>query len=438
MVLVENQRSSEVNDLRLTNTQKKSKTTLKLVIFSFFNIFIIYRINILFLPFYMEILGVIGLVILLFNRKHLTNFVVKIFIVILALIIWAFATIILHSSEEYSYIKFLFSLIYKIGLTYFSFYIFKKTFKQDATLKTYFKSYVLSSLLYFFSTLLLIMFEPLNKFWVGTVVPRNPLVDEGYFFRISISGFSGFDEVSLYAISLFMAAYLISDCANLKKNNGIYKAGYIVLSLGCLLYGRISLVSIALSLIALFFMHNSKKRAINFFVFLILLFLILFVSFWLVSLVNEMFSHWFKWACEPLLSLFSGTDIGSLESLKDMFIMPPFRTFLFGDGQYLDGTKYYMGIDVGYLRAIYFYGILGLLMNAYLIFILMRKIRIFFPNKEMIVTLIVLGLNILIYEFKGVMWDSSILYLMFIIFLGIDRKHKNREAIYNVDYKNAV
>jgi len=70
-----------------------------------------------------------------------------------------------------------------------------------------------------------------------------------------------------------------------------------------------------------------------------------------------------EWILELFVNFIDG-DIGtsSTNKLFTMFFVPEVLTFLFGDGYYVTSEGgYYMGTDVGYLRLILFFGVVGVL-----------------------------------------------------------------------------
>ncbi|MES2139006.1 MAG: hypothetical protein V4511_04820 [Bacteroidota bacterium] len=71
-----------------------------------------------------------------------------------------------------------------------------------------------------------------------------------------------------------------------------------------------------------------------------------------------------------------GGDTETLSQLKDMYIWPSsLRTYIIGDGYYTNPTPhplYYMNTDVGYLRLIYYFGLIGMLSYVFLQFSVIR------------------------------------------------------------------
>ena len=123
----------------------------------------------------------------------------------------------------------------------------------------------------------------------------------------------------------------------------------------------------------------------------------------------------------------SSTDI-----LKTMYIFPEnIKTWFIGDGYFADpsvfdpyfiGKSYsafYMGIDVGYLRFIYYFGLLGLI--AFIVYFVKVTCLCInrFPDYKILFFLIV-SINFIIW-FKV----STDIFLVFALFLCIDKKDNN-------------
>src|SRR5699024_7906750 len=96
----------------------------------------------------------------------------------------------------------------------------------------------------------------------------------------------------------------------------------------------------------------------------------LFLLFTVVQFFNPTLSYWYAWIMEPIINLFSTGEFTttSTQTLVEMYITPSFRTFMMGDGYYFSplGTGYYMGVDAGLVRPLFFFGI-GNVLIAYTI-----------------------------------------------------------------------
>lgn len=73
--------------------------------------------------------------------------------------------------------------------------------------------------------------------------------------------------------------------------------------------------------------------------------------------------------------------------MKEMYVWPDsISTYIWGDGRFYETAGdpfggYYMGVDIGFIRLIYYFGIFGLLAFYWLQFKAVKMIgKIFFTN----------------------------------------------------------
>ena len=398
----------------------KKQDEWKLYLFSFLNLFFLFRLEFAFFPHILKVVSVIGIFIGIFKYRLTKDFHFLILIMlILVTALWAVIVLLINNSTDYSYWTMLVALLYKIGLGVFSWFTFSIFFQEKATLKRYASSIVVTCLFLLVSTVILLLIPSFSDFWIGSVVSRNPLLDEGYFYRKSILGYTGFDEATVYSISFFCAAYLLVDKVN--KNEKIHwlLIAYCVLMCGSLLYARVTLSSALISMIFAFAIVQDKKKFMNIFSHILLGIFAAFTLAFFISQGNDAVRLWFNWAVQPIVALFSGDGdgFGSLGSLINMIRMPSLRTFIIGDGYYILPSGYYMQTDIGYLRAIYYFGIFGTLLNyaivVYLAYMICRSCK---WEKSIALLMSAVLLNMILLEFKGVMWDGIIGYLIVFYF----------------------
>ena len=90
-------------------------TSPKLLIFSFINIFLIFRVEIIFLPYFLEILAVVVLFCALLKNYNRRFSNVGDFIFLYLLLICLALTTIIINSGEYAYLRKLISIVYKLA-----------------------------------------------------------------------------------------------------------------------------------------------------------------------------------------------------------------------------------------------------------------------------------------------------------------------------------
>lgn len=152
--------------------------------------------------------------------------------------------------------------------------------------------------------------------------------------------------------------------------------------------------------------------------------------------INQNFKEDIRFAFEGFFSLWEKGewDVSSNDRLKNMFVFPDnTKTWLIGDGYienpyfrdpYYTGPRYggyYMGTDVGYLRFIFYFGLIGL--SFFLMFfgkatqICMRRFKGYG-----LLFLLILSVNLI-----GWVKVSTDIFLVFALFLCID-SNENAEA----------
>lgn len=151
---------------------------------------------------------------------------------------------------------------------------------------------------------------------------------------------------------------------------------------------------------------------------------------------NEAFHLNMRFAFEGFFSLIEqGTwEVDSNEALKSMYVYPEtLKTWIIGDGYFSSAQKdlyyigeitygYYMGTDVGYLRFIFYFGLLGLMaFSAFLIktaIVCSKKI----PNSGGIMFLL-LATNFIVW-FKV----STDIFLVFALFLCLPQQASEEDV----------
>lgn len=149
--------------------------------------------------------------------------------------------------------------------------------------------------------------------------------------------------------------------------------------------------------------------------------------------INQNFKEDIRFAFEGFFSLWEKGewDVGSNERLKNMFVFPDnTKTWLIGDGYMenpyyrdpyyigLNRGGYYMGTDVGYLRFIFYFGLIGL--SFFLMFfgkatqICIRRFKGYG-----LLFLLILSVNLI-----GWIKVSTDIFLVFALFLCIDSNEK--------------
>lgn len=243
--------------------------------------------------------------------------------------------------------------------------------------------YICANVLYVISTLIICAIPELHNFF-ATEIYMNPVAQEAvqlsfYYSRIGWSGFSNYIPSASCSIGVILC--ILNILKSNYKNNSNVKL-YIAISLlliGNLCYARTGVIASLLCLaLHILFMIIKKKNVM----------IVLYTSIFVCLLVlvgvylnnnNELVRLWFSWAFAQVNSYLETGDYrtASVDSLLSMYNkIPDWEVFLLGDGRYgsIEDGGFYMGVDIGWLRSLYYYGFFFSLI-AYLALIpLLKKI----------------------------------------------------------------
>lgn len=282
---------------------------------------------------------------------------------------------------------------------------------------------------YVFFTLVLLI-PTVRNFWKSIVYiseGNSDLVESiVYYTRFGLQGFSGYGQTiccSIAGLCFWM----------LKLHN--YKISWFyfaLLFIGSACYGRVGLLA-NIILFGYFSVASIKFKKKKYVLLLVVGGVSLFVG---LALYIEYFSssyNAFSWMLEPLVNLMKGNKqlSGSSSQLKKMYIFD-FNSFtlLFGDALYLDpnGNGYYRHTDVGFLRVMY-YGGLILLLTYYvsqLIFLWGLFVNLKWSGKF----LVFLGLLGLFAMFEAKGESCYLIYkVFFVASLFVDNKREERNGM---------
>lgn len=135
-------------------------------------------------------------------------------------------------------------------------------------------------------------------------------------------------------------------------------------------------------------------------------------------------------------------DLDKVESLNKMNSMydrdMSFTTFLFGDGLSKDGEFYYMHTDVGYLRNIFYFGILGTVLGYfYYEYYILRKL--FDYNRELKMIILTLAVYLLALNLKGLPDYNFLIFILLAYYIRQNgNKRENNSIINNKRYRRLL
>lgn len=204
---------------------------------------------------------------------------------------------------------------------------------------------------------------------------------------------------------------------------------------------RTTLVGVGLSFLYLLGMMIYQWRYIDtrFLVSLFVVFVASVVGIVIICNINNQFYNHFRFGFEGFFSLVEKGrwEVSSNEILKSMVVYPEtLKTWIIGDG-YFDnpyyedpfylGAKhggYYMSTDIGYLRFIFYFGVVGLLAFSYFFY---RCFCVCYKRAKSDGWLFFL---FLLLNFAVWFKVSTDIFLVFALFLFVDREQpKNQSAL---------
>ena len=296
--------------------------------------------------------------------------------------------------------------------------------KESNKFKLVVDEYCTIIMMYVAFSLLCMIVPQVGGFWKSIIVMSEHdryMLDmiAKYAGRFGWNGFAGYGATFACSLGIYLAiVYLHS--IYIHKNEGSYLKYYsfiIVCLIGNFFYGRIGLVVSALIILMFIakicFVNGRLGVFVGFFCAGIGALLLLLLLKDKVSLMNSVYN----WVFEPILNYLSGNGFSadSLDSLKTMYKLPSFSTFLIGDGFYtnLSTGGYYQSTDVGFLRLIYYWGIIPTVL-LYILLINTFKKTFFYNSKFSYLTFVLL---FVLFEMKGEVAISLTIYMICFLLL---------------------
>jgi hypothetical protein len=228
-----------------------------------------------------------------------------------------------------------------------------------------------------------------------------------------------------------MALILLSYLFNAKKRTTSqiiwFSFQYIIILGFGMMMARTTIIGFIISFIYLLIPSNlilSKQILSNKFRFITSILLIIIISLLLLSYAFpkyfEILNNVSKFAFEMF---YNYSNKGNLETVStnrmiEMYIFPDnWKTWLIGDGYFVspDNNGYYMHIDIGHLRLIYYFGIIGLISYFAFQFYSIKILIHSTDNKKLKFVFMLIFLYLIILNFKG----FTDLFFILILFLLI-------------------
>ncbi|GHU16186.1 hypothetical protein FACS1894163_05050 [Spirochaetia bacterium] len=199
--------------------------------------------------------------------------------------------------------------------------------------------------------------------------------------------------------------YLIIQKIKIRQKTFFLFVYLLLLIVGCIFYGRIGLVvTFVVSVLSLFYIIVKFRKIRLFFSILIILTII---SIWFLISIDTIVEQypWVGWALEPIINLHEKGKFasGSSDRLLEMYTsFPDFETMLHGDGRYLySNGSFYMHVDVGFLRPLFFWGLIPTLLYYLLLILLLIPISYKLRKSDGSFLFLLCLIQLTLFEVKG-------------------------------------
>lgn len=332
-------------------------------------------------------------------------------------IFWSFFVISINNTDDYSYLVFLIGTLLSVLRCFLLVFVVNalSSVKRNAV-DVYLEVVCWAGFVCVSFTFLFIFFPGFKTFWLKKVIYSIIRDDfSAYRFRYSIHGFAAFTSSTFSSFTVLAASYLLIR-NSMQKKWIKYLFLYLVNILGCFFYGRVCIFAIFLSGLYLLYYSGRRKRILWSIVFILLTLGIGYLLIDYLAAKDKNLLYWKQWAFSVIGSLLKGkgvTDYSYTHMIRDMYFMPKSKTILIGDGLYtVAGGGYYRHTDVGFMRAILFFGFFGMLVNAMMVFLPYQQILKRGKDKQFRLFLHLIMLTWIVLEMKGEAYQMALQFLL--------------------------
>lgn len=343
--------------------------------------FYIYSVLFVFLPVSTRVLfGLSGFIILLLRiflrkinlilDKKLFYFLILLFVIPLI----ALVSIGINQTNDIEFIKYPFSIINIFFASYFVLKVLNHFF-NNLDFKNIALLIVNVLLIQSIIALTMFFFPKLRDILIGLqrILPDDiEKISDSFEFRIIGFGtmFFGAGVISGFGLILIGALLRIYKFTSIQII--FLSSKYLIIFVAGMMMARTTLVGGLLGLMLLFFPKNFKvnislfRKRFFFILNIVMISVILtLILFFAIPKIGKTFEPVFNFAFEIFINYFEKgiAETASTNRLKEMYLYPQnIKTWIIGDGYWTNpyGNGYYMQTDVGYLRLIYYFGIVGL------------------------------------------------------------------------------
>ncbi len=344
---------------------------------------------------------------------------------------WGVMTQVINNRYDYSFLYTLILVLRGVYIELFMLVLIYKNIDKNNILELFMKFYVLSCGLYVLATLMFLLNPDLKIVWSDFIymdeINEAIVEDEpfGYVTRYGLKGFSGFQETCKCTLAIIFTLYILK-----KKINERWILVGLFSLLGNLFYGRIGLI-VSCIIVMIFAVMNSRILALKY---LKGLFVFVLLCFGVSCMIpEETMGPYISWLTGPFEAFLNGIAVGKFDigysgnHLVDWYVMPDDSTLFMGEGGFSsnNGDGYYRHVDAGFMRSVYYFGLIGCLFY-YLSYIVLALRLSLLGNLRVVLAFSFLVFFIM-FEFKGVIFVNIYPRLWIILFLmGLDDEIRKR------------
>lgn len=366
-----------------------------------------------------------------FRSLYITKHAVFLFVITLFVSVWAAFSLSINGTFETQFLKY--PIVF--ATLFFAAYFFVRAairLKVEVSNKSFASLFVTMVFWQSVISFFIFMNPALQELWLSLleVDPsrENRLLDRSGFRIIGI-GHPFFSGAIISGFALILIGYLLRYESLTRRQVYLYIVFFLVILVVGMMVARSTMVGAALAMMLILLprdlnlrrMSGNKVKA-SFFILVIPI-----VGFYFLFTGREHLADSVSKAVSFGFELFinmiegRGVETASTNSLIKMFVWPDsLATWMIGDGRWnaVSGAGYYMYTDVGYLRLIYYFGVVGLcLFFVYQFFVFLFSFRPFFMVSAVFIYFLVLNI-------KG---DVDITNLCMIFFMSSRYAHMLKE-----------
>lgn len=389
--------------------------------------FYLYSVPFFFVPGYIGsrvLLGILGFFLFaLKHKKFILSYTIlhrQTFTLLILIIFWSLFVLILNGTSDFAFVIYPISVITIFFASYFVYIVLRKFGKYNFS---FLVSLVLSAVsLQILLSLVMFLVPSVKSFLFSIIsVPADELDVIEWNSGIRLIGFGStfFGAGIINGFALILLLYKLRTFVFFTYVS--YLKSFLLLFfilLGGVFMSRTSMLGFFVGLLFLFgknvtiWGRKSKYLMCS----AITVFSIIYIFFIFSIEVDDTFEKLSSYAFEALYNYLDAGDASSASTnrLLEMYQTYPnnLYTWILGDGLYSDpfGNGYYMQVDIGYSRLIFYFGIIGLALYLLFQFFLLKNAIYSFPNASKLFVLLFFFLLIL--NFKGFA-DFSPYFLLF-------------------------